>query len=128
MGIYRADERGDSMDPHNDFDKIDGRVVCLNQSPPWWSGTWREWHRGHGCAMDDGKATEALDVKRQRDEMDRAYALLAERLAIVRTQRDELLAALKGLRALILAEFAYAYECVDGERADAVITDVEAGR
>jgi hypothetical protein len=28
---------------------------CSNNTPPWFVGHWREWHRGHGCAQDDGK-------------------------------------------------------------------------
>lgn len=27
---------------------------CTNNSPPWFVGHWREWHRGHGCDRDDG--------------------------------------------------------------------------
>jgi hypothetical protein len=37
----------------------------------------------------------------------------------------DLLAAVKGLRALILAEFPAAFECVDGERADTAIAKAE---
>lgn len=28
---------------------------CTNQTPSWFTGHWREWHRGHGCDIDDGK-------------------------------------------------------------------------
>ena len=28
---------------------------CRNMSPPWFTGRWRDWHRGHGCNLDDGK-------------------------------------------------------------------------
>jgi len=28
---------------------------CANNSPPWFTGRWRDWHRGHGCDKDDGK-------------------------------------------------------------------------
>lgn len=28
---------------------------CSNTSPRWFSGHWRDWHRGHGCEKDDGK-------------------------------------------------------------------------
>jgi hypothetical protein len=28
---------------------------CRNFSPPWFEGRWRDWHRGHGCDMDDGR-------------------------------------------------------------------------
>lgn len=29
---------------------------CTNNSPPWFVGHWRDWHRGHGCECDDGKS------------------------------------------------------------------------
>lgn len=32
---------------------------CSNMSPPWFKGRWRDWHRGHGCNKDDGKARTA---------------------------------------------------------------------
>ncbi len=28
---------------------------CPNMSPGWFRGHWKEWHRGHGCNLDDGK-------------------------------------------------------------------------
>jgi len=28
---------------------------CTNHTPPWFTGRWQDWHRGHGCAQDDGK-------------------------------------------------------------------------
>lgn len=28
---------------------------CINSTPSWFVGHWREWHRGHGCDQDDGK-------------------------------------------------------------------------
>jgi hypothetical protein len=28
---------------------------CTNDSPPWFTGRWRDWHRGHGCDKDDGQ-------------------------------------------------------------------------
>lgn len=28
---------------------------CSNMSPAWFTGRWRDWHRGHGCDKDDGK-------------------------------------------------------------------------
>lgn len=28
---------------------------CTNNTPSWFVGHWREWHRGHGCDKDDGK-------------------------------------------------------------------------
>lgn len=33
---------------------------CAKWSEPWFKGSWRDWHRGHGCNLDDGKQrTEA---------------------------------------------------------------------
>lgn len=29
---------------------------CPNNTPPWFVGHWRDWHRGHGCNKDDGKS------------------------------------------------------------------------
>ncbi len=28
---------------------------CTNSTPSWFTGRWRDWHRGHGCDRDDGK-------------------------------------------------------------------------
>ena len=28
---------------------------CSNSPPPWFVGHWRDWHRGHGCDLGDGK-------------------------------------------------------------------------
>lgn len=28
---------------------------CTDHTPSWFVGHWRDWHRGHGCARDDGK-------------------------------------------------------------------------
>lgn len=28
---------------------------CSNSTPPWFTGRWKDWHRGHGCGQDDGK-------------------------------------------------------------------------
>jgi hypothetical protein len=27
---------------------------CSDFSPLWFRGRWRDWHRGHGCSLDDG--------------------------------------------------------------------------
>ncbi len=35
------------------------RPVCTNNSPSWLRGHWRDWHRGHGCDLDDGKPRTA---------------------------------------------------------------------
>ena len=30
---------------------------CQDLAPRWFGGHWRDWHRGHGCELDDGKQT-----------------------------------------------------------------------
>jgi len=32
---------------------------CQNMSPGWFTGRWRDWHRGHGCELDDGEPVSA---------------------------------------------------------------------
>lgn len=32
---------------------------CGDPTPPWFVGHWRDWHRGHGCALDDGQPRSA---------------------------------------------------------------------
>lgn len=27
----------------------------MNYTAAWFTGHWRDWHRGHGCDRDDGK-------------------------------------------------------------------------
>lgn len=45
---------------------------CLDNSPAWFKGRWRDWHRGHGCDKDDGYpptpegAAEIQTGKRER--------------------------------------------------------------
>ena len=29
--------------------------TCTDNTPRWFVGHWRDWHRGHGCSQDDGK-------------------------------------------------------------------------
>lgn len=37
---------------------------CADNTPPWFVGHWRDWHRGHGCDRDDGKPrSEAAKVE-----------------------------------------------------------------
>lgn len=33
----------------------DKRPLCRDNSPPWFAGRIRDWHRGHGCQNDDGR-------------------------------------------------------------------------
>jgi len=39
-----------------------GPHECDSNSPPWFTGRWRDWHRGHGCRKDDGKPRSAEAV------------------------------------------------------------------
>jgi len=32
---------------------------CTNYTPTGFTGHWRDWHRGHGCDLDDGKPRSA---------------------------------------------------------------------
>jgi hypothetical protein len=32
---------------------------CSDNTPAWFIGHWRDWHRGHGCHQDDGLARSA---------------------------------------------------------------------
>lgn len=34
---------------------VTGGTECTNNTPGWFAGHWRDWHRGHGCDKDDGK-------------------------------------------------------------------------
>lgn len=35
---------------------LDGAArTCNDNSPAWFAGRWRDWHRGHGCDKDDGR-------------------------------------------------------------------------
>jgi hypothetical protein len=36
---------------------------CPGDSPPWFSGRWRDWHRGHGCEKDDGRPRSAEAIE-----------------------------------------------------------------
>lgn len=32
---------------------------CDDNTPNWFVGHWRDWHRGHGCAQDDDRPRSA---------------------------------------------------------------------
>lgn len=44
---------------------------CLNNTPPWFTGHWRDWHRGHGCPQDDGKPRTAAALAEMREYTNR---------------------------------------------------------
>jgi hypothetical protein len=33
---------------------ISSAKACWRYAPPWFTGHWSDWHRGHGCPSDDG--------------------------------------------------------------------------
>ena len=44
---------------------------CTDFAPAWFTGRWRDWHRGHGCDLDDGaprtaEGTAEIDSARDR--------------------------------------------------------------
>ncbi len=46
---------------------------CTNWAESWYKGHWRDWHRGHGCNLDDGKpraevAQQEIDAHAQQDD------------------------------------------------------------
>src|SRR5271163_3416142 len=43
--------------------------TCTTNAPRWFTGHWRDWHRGHGCPQDDGKprSPEALSEVTQHE-------------------------------------------------------------
>lgn len=36
-------------------------MECRDMTPAWFSGHWREWHRGHGCDRDPELPKEYAD-------------------------------------------------------------------
>jgi hypothetical protein len=55
---FRCNERkGASMepDPTAPNSNQSTRKTCSNYEPAGWYTHWREWHRGHGCELDDGQ-------------------------------------------------------------------------
>jgi hypothetical protein len=69
---------------------------CSNGTLSWFTGHWRDWHRGHGCDRDDGKPrSEAAvtEVAQHEANEDTGYLTDAE-LSFLRTRTtsgDELL-------------------------------------
>ena len=53
------------------FDRLNDALVrsdeargirCRDFTPPEFTGRWRDWHRGHGCHLDDGKPRSQAGV------------------------------------------------------------------
>jgi hypothetical protein len=40
-----------------------GGHECRDFAPAGFPGHWREWHRGHGCRLDDGKGRQIHTCK-----------------------------------------------------------------
>lgn len=61
---------------------------CPSGTPSWFTGHWRDWHRGHGCDRDDGKQrSEAAitEVAQHETNKDTGYLTDAE-LSLLRAR------------------------------------------
>ena len=57
------------------------RKPCTNNTPPWFTGHWRDWHRGHGCDQDDGKDRSdaaVMEIEQHRQNAGTGYLTDAE--------------------------------------------------
>lgn len=68
---------------------------CTDPTPAWFVGHWRDWHRGHGCAKDDGKPrseTALVEIVQHAESADTGYLTDAELrfLRAATTSGDEL--------------------------------------
>jgi hypothetical protein len=53
---------------------------CTNNTPPWFVGHCREWHRGHGCDRDDGKPrSEDAKIEIEQHAANAATGFLTDR-------------------------------------------------
>ena len=89
-------------------------------------GPWRwDLNNDQGSPLIYGFNYEPVVAMHHADYNSEAWWEVRDADARLIAAAPELLAALKGLRALIRAEFPSAYECVDGERADTAIAKAE---
>ena len=52
---------------------------CPSGTPSWFTGHWRDWHRGHGCDRDDGKPrSEAAVAEIVQHEADKSSGHLTD--------------------------------------------------
>jgi hypothetical protein len=70
--------------------------TCADHTPSWFTGHWRDWHRGHGCYQDDGKdrSNAAVMEIEQHKANERSGFLTDAELSVLRartTSGDELL-------------------------------------
>jgi len=78
---------------------------CSSGTPPWFTGHWRDWHRGHGCDQDDGRPrSENAKTEIAQHEANKASGYLTDaELSMLRartTSGDTLLVrALEELKA-----------------------------
>lgn len=55
------------------------KPFCKNNAPPWFTGHWRDWHRGHDCDRDDGQPrTEDAQVEIAQHEVSAATGYLTD--------------------------------------------------
>lgn len=71
-----ATEGDDPFDAlREDYPQVEIKVItpsCIDDSPRWFTGRWRDWHRGHRCHQDDGKPRSPEGQL----EIDRAHGLV----------------------------------------------------
>lgn len=88
---------------------------CDNMAPASFVGHWRDWHRGHGCNLDDGKRPPIdddvvvrrdlkmiADLTRQRDEATEKWEEWKRIAYNWKQDCDDLLAALKSTHQQLL--------------------------
>lgn len=52
---------------------------CPNNTPRWFTGHWRDWHRGHACGQDDGRPrSEAATTEIAQHEANKATGYLTD--------------------------------------------------
>jgi hypothetical protein len=83
---------------------------CSNITPSWFTGRWRDWHRGHGCCQDDGKDRSnaaVIEIEQHKQHAASGYLTDAE-LCFLRAStssgNDLLVRALDELKARRAAE------------------------
>ena len=63
---------------------------CPSGTPSWFTGHWRDWHRGHGCGQDDGKPrSDAAIAEIAQHEANKATGYLTDaELRFLRASHD----------------------------------------
>lgn len=54
---------------------------CAENTPPWFTSHWRDWHRGHGCDRDDGRSRSedaVVEIAQHKVNVDTGFLTDAE--------------------------------------------------